>query len=104
MKNKLSYRKNRVRYNTEETVDRETGEPIQIENTGTSRGTNAPIIVDATGGNADSSVQLSEGVEEKKGSPIVGLMILIFMLVMMLAIIYFWYWVFKNIFLILRGK
>ena len=87
----LSYRQNRVNYNEEETgktetVDRETGE-IKIEN-------------DATGvGNADSSVG-----EPKKGSAIVGLMILIFMLVMMLAIIYFWYWVFKNIFLILRGK
>lgn len=98
MKNR---RKNRVYYNTEETVDRETGEPIQIENTGTSRGT---MPDDTTEGNADSSVKLSEGVEEKKGSPIVGLMILIFMLVMILAIIYFWYWVFKNIFLILRGK
>ena len=84
MKNKLSYRKDRVHYNEEETektetVDRETGEV-----------TNAPTEVDTT--------------EPKKGSAIVGLMILIFMLVMMLAIIYFWYWVFKNIFLILRGK
>tara|TARA_Y100000361_G_scaffold29115_1_gene23941 strand:+ start:21113 stop:21367 length:255 start_codon:yes stop_codon:yes gene_type:complete len=84
MKNKLNYRKNRVHYNEEETektetVDRETGEVTKVAN-------------------ADS------GVEEKKGSAIVGLMILIFMLVMMLAIIYFWYWVFKNIFLILRGK
>jgi len=77
----LSYRQNRVHYNTEETetVDRETGEVTKVAN-------------------ADS------GVEEKKGSAIVGLMILIFMLVMFLAIIYFWYWVFKNIFLILRGK
>lgn len=81
MKNMLSYRQNRVHYNTEETetVDRETGEVTKVAN-------------------ADS------GVEEKKGSAIVGLMILIFMLVMFLAIIYFWYWVFKNIFLILRGK
>ena len=77
----LSYRQNRVHYNTEETetVDRETGEVTKVAN-------------------ADS------GVEEKKGSSIVGLMILIFMLVIFLAIIYFWYWVFKNIFLILRGK
>lgn len=102
----LSYRKNRVHYNTEETektetVDRETGE-IKIENTGTNTDTNAPMESggDATGvANADSSLG-----EPKKGSAIVGLMILIFMLVMMLAIIYFWYWVFKNIFLILRGK
>lgn len=81
MKNMLSYRQNRVHYNTEETetVDRETGEVTKVAN-------------------ADS------GVEEKKGSAIVGLMILIFMLVIFLAIIYFWYWVFKNIFLILRGK
>ena len=81
MKNMLSYRQNRVHYNTEETetVDRETGEVTKVAN-------------------ADS------GVEEKKGSSIVGLMILIFMLVIFLAIIYFWYWVFKNIFLILRGK
>ncbi len=88
----LSYRQNRVHYNTEETetVDRETGEVIQIENTGTNTDTNAPIEVDAT--------------EPKKGSAIVGLMILIFMLVMMMGIIYFWYWVFKNIFLILKGK
>ena len=85
----LSYRQNRVHYNEEETektetVDRETGE----------------VKADATAvANADSSVG-----EPKKGSAIVGLMILIFMFVTMLAIIYFWYWVFKNIFLILRGK
>ena len=74
----LSYRQNRVHYNTEETVDRETGERV--------------------------GEGVSDTTEPKKGSAIVGLMILIFMLVMMLAIIYFWYWVFKNIFLILRGK
>ena len=89
MVNKLSYRKNRVHYNTEETeeteetetVDRETGEVITVET--------------------------AEGVgeaEKKQGSAIVGLMILIFMMLMVFGIIYFWYWIFKNVFSIIRGN
>lgn len=82
MINKLSYRKNRVDYNTEETG--EAAEEGVVTGTVTGTGTGTEV--------------------KTTNNPVFALLIFIFLILIMFGVIYFWYWVFKNVFSILRGK